>query len=175
MKIKMMDMIPTSALSASIALGAHRRPAAPHKCQRGTTIPDYKKRDWGPLRTGNSRTHKKEIMRRRLDRSVVFLDLYPAVDPFDALGLARDGDRLVGRFLGACSSNQPHHAIDIGIDVYIPQARDVFGSKLRLYLGGDRRILDERLRMRTIRVCEIRYVVANVLIQADKLLESTET
>jgi hypothetical protein len=38
------------------------------------------------------------IVQRRLDRSVVFLDLYPAVDPFDAFSLAGDGHRLVGRF-----------------------------------------------------------------------------
>jgi hypothetical protein len=67
------------------------------------------------------------------------------VDPFDAFSLAGDGDRLVDRFLGVRSSLQPHHAIGIGIDVYIPQARDVLRSKLRLYLGRDRRILDERL------------------------------
>src|SRR6202790_2532771 len=97
--------------------------------------------------------HYKPTIRRRLDRSVVFLDLYPAVDRFDAFSLAGDGYRLVGGFLGVRSSMQPHHAIGIGIDVYITQARDVLGSKLRLYLGRDRRILDERLRMRTIRVC----------------------
>ena len=74
------------------------------------------------------------------------------MDPFDAFSLTRDGHRSVGRFLGVGGAMQPHDAIGIGIDVQISQARDVFGSKLRLHLGRDRRILDERLRVRTIRV-----------------------
>ena len=53
-----------------------------------------------------------------MDRSVVLPDLDSAVDVFDAFGLASDGDRLVGRFLGSRSSMQPHHAIGVGVDVY---------------------------------------------------------
>ena len=73
-----------------------------------------------PVRPGYAKTHKKPAIQRRLDRSVVFLDLYRAVDPFDPFSLAGDGYRLVGRFLGVRSSMQPHYAIGICIDVYIP-------------------------------------------------------
>jgi hypothetical protein len=105
-----------------------------------------------PAPDSGRRTNKIPTIQTRLDRSVVFLDRYFAVDRFDPFSPTGDGYRLVGCFLGVCGSMQPHDAVSISIDVNIPQARDVLGGKLRLNLGRDRRILDECLRMRTIRV-----------------------
>src|ERR1700688_4469149 len=51
-----------------------------------------------------SRDARELTIRRRLDRSVVFLHLYLAVDCFDAFSLTGDAHCLVGRFLGVRGS-----------------------------------------------------------------------
>src|ERR1700676_2181883 len=84
------------------------------------------------------------------DDSIVLFDVQVILDFRNTLGLTGDGDGSFPLLFAPNVTAQPDHAMVIGVDMDTRHAAGVFRGKLRLDLGGDHRILHERLRGRTV-------------------------
>src|ERR1700726_608959 len=86
------------------------------------------------------------------DDLIVLFDVEVILYFRNTLGLTGDGDGSFPLLFAPNVTAQPDHAMVIGVDVDTRHAARVFRRELRLDLGGDHRILHERLGMGTVAI-----------------------